>query len=406
MNWKAVGLESGKIYATGSHADCSRAVNEGVSNIDSRANAAITHTEAIRVMREDEYIRSEEEELELIEEKMRLVKEKKHVQLEIKKSALAEEREQKRIDAEREEARKEDVRLEAIAKIQAAREAVRLELAAKKKANKPKPIAKPSEPPEPRKRLKRDSWSSAEEAFIKTNINMPTKELTEKLAERFGKVVTDKAVTRRKAKLREQHGIPARPKRPWTQEEDDYIAENYNRFTAERIGNEIGRTRPSVEARVILLKRGGQLDRGKRYDEKQDYWRVQQSETSAAVHESGEHHNMGVVDMNETEEKMDTIKTIKPEKGDKTAIHMMICKQLNQTYQAKNTDYGDSFSETYRKLGIISAVTRISDKTNRLISLAGKPEAERLVKDENIADTLLDLANYAIMTLAELEEVK
>lgn len=48
----------------------------------------------------------------------------------------------------------------------------------------------------------------------------------------------------------------------------------------------------------------------------------------------------------------------------------------------------------------------MSDKTNRLISLAGKPEAERMVKDESITDTLLDLANYAIMTLAELEEVK
>lgn len=212
---------------------------------------------------------------------------------------------------------------------------------------------------------------------------MPTKELTEKLAERFGKVVTDKAVTRRKAKLREQYGIQARPKLLWTQEDDDYIVQHYDRLSAKQIGIEIGRTRQAVEARVILLKRNGQLDNGKAYDKKADYWIPE-----------------------ERAEKMDTIKTIKPEKGDKTAIHMTICKQLNQTYQEKNTDYGDSFSETYRKLGIISAVTRISDKTNRLISLAGKPEAERLVKDESIADTLLDLANYAIMTLAELEEAK
>lgn len=381
MNWKAVGIETGKIYATGTRADCSRAVNERVSNIEGRQNERIEHTEAIRVIRENEYIRSNEEELEIIEEKMRQVKEKKHIQLEIKKAALAEIREQKRIAAEQEEIRIENIRLESIARQQAAKEAAKL--TSKPKKEKPERVIPIAKMPAPRKRLKRDAWSSAEEAFVKTNIDMPTRELTEKLAERFGKFVTDKAVTRRKAKLREQHGIPARAKRTWTQEEDDYISANYNRFTAEQIGIEIDRTRPSVEARVILLKRGGQLDRGKAYDKKADYWIPE-----------------------ERVEKMDTIKTIKPEKGDKTAMHMTICKQLNQTYQEKNTDYGDSFSETYRKLGIISAVTRISDKTNRLISLAGKPEVERLVKDESIADTLLDLANYAIMTLAELEEAK
>lgn len=105
-------------------------------------------------------------------------------------------------------------------------------------------------------------------------------------------------------------------------------------------------------------------------------------------------------------EKMDTTQIIKPDNGGKSAKHMAICKQLNQTYQEKNADYGDSFGETYRKLGIISAVTRISDKTNRLINLAGKPEAERMVKDEALQDTLMDMANYAILTLMELEEAK
>ena len=100
---------------------------------------------------------------------------------------------------------------------------------------------------------------SAEEAFVKTNIDMPTKELTAKLAERFGKIVTEKAVTRRKAKLRERYGIPARPKKPWTKEEDDYIVQHYNRMSAEKIGIEIKRTRAAVEARVILLKGVGNL---------------------------------------------------------------------------------------------------------------------------------------------------
>lgn len=80
MTWKAVGIETGKLYATGSHAECSRAVNERVSNIDGRQNERIEHSEAIRVMREGEYIRTEDEQLEAIKEKMRQTKEKKHAE--------------------------------------------------------------------------------------------------------------------------------------------------------------------------------------------------------------------------------------------------------------------------------------------------------------------------------------
>lgn len=84
----------------------------------------------------------------------------------------------------------------------------------------------------------------------------------------------------------------------------------------------------------------------------------------------------------------------------KVARHCAICKKLNQVYKAKNHDYGNSFGDTYKKLGIISAVTRLSDKMNRLMSLAVSHDAQ--VKDEKIEDTLLDMANYAIMTLIEL----
>ena len=84
----------------------------------------------------------------------------------------------------------------------------------------------------------------------------------------------------------------------------------------------------------------------------------------------------------------------------KVAQHYAICQKLNQVYKAKNHDYGDSFGDTYKKLGIISAVTRLSDKMNRLMSLAVKHDVQ--VKDEKIEDTLLDMANYAIMTLIEL----
>ena len=86
--------------------------------------------------------------------------------------------------------------------------------------------------------------------------------------------------------------------------------------------------------------------------------------------------------------------------------HREICEQLNKIYETKNHDYGNSFGETYKKLGIISAITRISDKYNRICSLATKSAKERQVKDESIRDTLLDMANYCMMTVIEMDNEK
>lgn len=88
-------------------------------------------------------------------------------------------------------------------------------------------------------------------------------------------------------------------------------------------------------------------------------------------------------------------------RDNKCVRHEVVCNLLNDIYKQKNTAYGDSFGETFRDLGIISAVTRISDKYNRLKTLARNTEIPQ--GDEAIADTLLDIANYCIMTYMELE---
>lgn len=88
----------------------------------------------------------------------------------------------------------------------------------------------------------------------------------------------------------------------------------------------------------------------------------------------------------------------------KATKHKQICEFLNNVYVSKNKDYGDSFGQMFEELGIISAVTRIGDKYNRLKNLATKPSEERAVKDESIKDTLLDMANYCIMTVIELDK--
>lgn len=93
------------------------------------------------------------------------------------------------------------------------------------------------------------------------------------------------------------------------------------------------------------------------------------------------------------------------DKGQQTVkfeAHSQICKDLNKTYREKNIAYGDAFGKTFQELGIISAITRMSDKWNRVKALA--LGAENKVVDESLRDTLMDLANYCIMTLIEMEK--
>ena len=88
----------------------------------------------------------------------------------------------------------------------------------------------------------------------------------------------------------------------------------------------------------------------------------------------------------------------------KVERHKELCDKLNSIYEQKNTAYGDSFGDTFQRLGLISAVTRISDKYNRLANLATHPEVNQ--GDESIQDTLMDMANYCIMTVMEMELAK
>ena len=88
-------------------------------------------------------------------------------------------------------------------------------------------------------------------------------------------------------------------------------------------------------------------------------------------------------------------------KEDNTTQFKQIADSLSRLYEMKNNAYGNSFGDTYKKLGIISAVTRISDKYNRLCNLATNPDIDNL--GESIEDTLRDMASYCIMTLMEMK---
>lgn len=81
--------------------------------------------------------------------------------------------------------------------------------------------------------------------------------------------------------------------------------------------------------------------------------------------------------------------------------HRAICDYLNDLYTRKNHDYGDSFHISYLEEGMAMARIRLSDKLSRFKTLS--KASTQQVKDESIRDTLLDLANYAIMTVMEMD---
>ena len=87
--------------------------------------------------------------------------------------------------------------------------------------------------------------------------------------------------------------------------------------------------------------------------------------------------------------------------SDKVTAHASICSGLTALYARKHHDYGDSFGKGFTEYGMTMPCIRLEDKLNRLKSLL-KSDAQ--VKDESIDDTLVDLANYAIMTLIERKE--
>ena len=88
---------------------------------------------------------------------------------------------------------------------------------------------------------------------------------------------------------------------------------------------------------------------------------------------------------------------------DNVQYHEKLCKELNDLYAKKNRDYGNSFHDTYLEEGLAMSRIRLSDKLARFKKLSHKCDYEGSVEDESIRDTLIDLANYALMTVMELD---
>lgn len=77
-------------------------------------------------------------------------------------------------------------------------------------------------------------------------------------------------------------------------------------------------------------------------------------------------------------------------------LHKAIGIYLAGVYTKKNSDYGDAFGKSLDKHGMKAAIVRMEDKLGRLDSLTSGTDQQ--IFDEKLEDTVLDLANYAIMT--------
>lgn len=85
---------------------------------------------------------------------------------------------------------------------------------------------------------------------------------------------------------------------------------------------------------------------------------------------------------------------------EKIEVHKELLDSLHNLYIAKNRDYGDSVHDTYEKYGLVSFLVRLEDKLNRARTLS---KQDAVVQDEKIEDTLMDMANYAILAVIELK---
>ena len=81
-----------------------------------------------------------------------------------------------------------------------------------------------------------------------------------------------------------------------------------------------------------------------------------------------------------------------------------ITDEMLKIFIQKNHDYGNAFEESMNEEGLTSARVRLGDKWRRFKQLSKGEKA--LVEDESIKDTLLDMANYAILTLMWLNKNK
>lgn len=84
--------------------------------------------------------------------------------------------------------------------------------------------------------------------------------------------------------------------------------------------------------------------------------------------------------------------------------HRKILDEMADTFSKKNSDYGNAFEEILDDFGASYAIGRLKEKHKRLTQLV--ISSKQKVEDESVEDTLLDMANYAVLTIMWLQKQK
>ena len=87
---------------------------------------------------------------------------------------------------------------------------------------------------------------------------------------------------------------------------------------------------------------------------------------------------------------------------DKVKEFRDIVNKMADTYEKKNSNYGDSFGKLFEELGPISGLVPLYNKLHRATSLVNGDKNHF----ESLEDTLIDMACYAIMNVIEMRKSK
>jgi len=79
-----------------------------------------------------------------------------------------------------------------------------------------------------------------------------------------------------------------------------------------------------------------------------------------------------------------------------------IVMYMEDLYKKKNSNYGNSFSKLFNDLGPIAGIVPLHNKLDRITNLVKGGQNNF----ESLEDSLIDLANYAILNLIELQKQK
>jgi hypothetical protein len=102
----------------------------------------------------------------------------------------------------------------------------------------------------------------------------------------------------------------------------------------------------------------------------------------------------------ESEQFSETYKRLS-DTGKENHIFSDILKEMQELYNRKNHDYGNSFSETIQEFGFTPAVARINDKFRRVKQMV---KGEQMQVEESMRDNLIDIANYCVLTIIEIDK--